>query len=208
MDEQFTDRTLRRILNEIDKCKTSDNDGNSVMSFNLVKHYIEKCYKQGLKNGKYVTRIVPTLKGDGCPCCGQYVKLYKRNMSSSMVTVFVFMYRWFKRKPDEEWMNVGHEIINAKFPVPIRRGGTFTFLKHWKFIVQKPGTNKEGTSKESGMWKLTDKGKSFIEKKITAPSCVYVFNDKLYYFGDKMINIDEAFKIKFNYKQMMAGEYD
>lgn len=135
-------------------------------------------------------------KGTECPCCGQFVKRYKRKLNSSMAEGLIVMYKSHKETSDHEWIHVTSFDLNAF------RGGDWAKVRYWDLATEKP--HEGDTSKRtSGWWKLTIKGFLFVEKKLTLPKYILLYNDKFLDFEGKNINIEESLGYKFNYQELM-----
>jgi len=45
-------------------------------------------------------------EGMHCPVCSQFVKLYKRKLTSSMAYALILIHWYFKNNPEEKWLHV------------------------------------------------------------------------------------------------------
>jgi len=129
-------------------------------------------------------------KGIGCPCCNQFVKMYKRKLGSAQSRALIIVYN-----NPSEWMHVSD--INKQINI----AGDFAKLQHWGLIVQKP--NKNIMKKSSGLWKLTKKGNDFIVGGITIPSHIHILNNEVMGFSDTHTSIIESLGKHFDYKELM-----
>lgn len=131
-------------------------------------------------------------KGTECPCCNRVVKMYKRNINEKMVKSLIQL-----SKMGKGFHHVG-DIVQG-----ISNTGTndFSKLHHWGMIKQVKD-NERGVNK-SGFWKITETGTAFVNKEISAPAYAIVYNKKAYSFAEEHIFIDQAFKVKFNYRELM-----
>ena len=135
-------------------------------------------------------------KGTSCPCCGQFVKLYKRKLNSGMAFALINIYN---RKTDD-WMNVREYFRENN----MRDNNDWTRLGIWKLIEERKGKPEHG-GKTMGEWKITEKGKSFVCNKLRVPSHFNFFDNRLYGFSDTTTNIRQALGNKFSYEELMSN---
>lgn len=133
-------------------------------------------------------------KGIGCPCCGQFVKKYKRKLAATPSRMLIRLY--------ELGGNWNHVKLIAK-DISGTGTGDFSKLAYWKLIEEQP--NDDSNKKNSGYWRITHEGRLFVENKITLASHVYVYNTKCLGFSDKHINIITSLGKKFNYAELMSN---
>lgn len=148
-------------------------------------------------------------KGATCPCCHQFVKLYRRPFNKSMAYVLLLIARYYRRvevKPDE-WLHVPSYIAEVAVGNPRRAAavrGDWAKLKFWGLIEEKPETRKDG-SPRVGYWRLTQLGRQFVHREVKVPSHVYIYNGApLPKVVDEMITIDEALTTEFSYTEIMG----
>lgn len=134
--------------------------------------------------------------GTDCPCCGQLVKLYKRKLNSGMAYGLIKAYKM----SGNEWFHVNdlldQKVAMAQLEVPR--------LKYWG-LVEHREQNDNPNTKTSGFWRVTDKGRDFIEGTISVEKHVYVYNGRDRGFSDERITIKEALGSKFQYDELMFG---
>lgn len=158
-------------------------------------------------------------KGARCPCCKQYVKIYKRPLGSQMARWLIWLVRtweWQLRLPAGNRNSQGHGINYHWLPgawVDIKgspvRGGDYAKLIHWGLVEQKPHVpgKKNGSpsrdTRDSGMWRPTFKGLDFVYRRTMVPSHVLLYdNIKL---GEELhlISIEDALGKKHSYTELM-----
>ena len=136
-------------------------------------------------------------KGCECPCCGQFVKLYNFKLSSSQVVGLIYLYKLDKENPDSFFKVKDIERYKEGFG-----GGSFAKGKHWGLITDE--LNDDTSKRTSGLWRITERGRKFVEGTIVLPHGVKLYNKKKYgYDKSKLINIKEALGKKFDYKELM-----
>lgn len=134
--------------------------------------------------------------GITCPCCGQYCRLYKRKLNAPMACALIWL---VLRKTDtkKDWINI-HEspLFQGR-----RVGGDFAKLEHWRLIESK--LNEDETKRCSGLWRPTEKGVAFVEKRITVPAKVHLYNNVIHGWSEEHITIIDALGEKFDYGELM-----
>ena len=145
--------------------------------------------------------------GIHCPVCNQFVKLYKRKLTSSMAYALILIHWYFKNNPEEKWLHVEKYLKSIEsVPHPIR--GDFHKLRYWKLIEKKKGEKEDGNP-DVGYYAITDKGKEFVEKKIQVPKHVYIYNSEVKGFNEDVeIDIQNALGSKFQYDELMLNNLE
>lgn len=136
-------------------------------------------------------------KGVTCPCCTQFVKLYKRPAHATMALTLIRMYH-SDNKNKGAWFNV-KQLVKG-----ISDTGTndFSKFRHWGLVEEAPNDTDKKTS---GFWRITDEGRKFVEGKTTITKNILLFNKKSYGFMGPKIAIKEVLGEKFNYEELMNG---
>lgn len=137
-------------------------------------------------------------KGYNCPCCSQFCKRYYRKLNVNMALVLIMLVR--KKKfgfmPIEEFMRVNG----------FHRSGDFSYLIHWGLLEKMTGERPDG-SKKNGFYKITEKGIRFVKEEITVPQTLIYYLGKCEGFEGGEIGIREALGKKFDYTELMKGDY-
>ena len=136
------------------------------------------------------------LKGADCPCCGLFVKKYRRKLNSTQCQSIINLYR-LSRNSDTYY-----HITDIE---PKKAGtGELSKLIYWGLVENK--INIDTNKKCSGFWKITKLGKSFVENKLTVPKYCIVYNKKLLGLDDdETTDIVTALGSKFSYPELMLG---
>jgi hypothetical protein len=138
-------------------------------------------------------------KGIDCPCCRQFVKLYKRKLNSGMAVTLLRIYN--ESKGDEEkWIPVKEFLRINKY----KNSHDWTLLKHWGLLEEKEHI-ENNTTKSSGYWKITEKGKEFVMNKISVPNKVHIYNNIVLGFSEDKTTIIESLGKHFNYKELFSN---
>lgn len=132
-------------------------------------------------------------KGVTCPCCEQFVKLYKRKLNSGMALTLIRIYRH-----SQGWVPVKEFLRQNKW----HNGHDWTLLRFWGLLEEKQHAKGENSS---GYWRITAKGISFVLNHITVPKRMLMYNQSCYGFEGGETSISEALGNKFNYQELMAA---
>lgn len=140
--------------------------------------------------------------GVACPCCGQFVKLYRRTLTSSMVWALLIVNDYFARPGCDPWLHV-EDYLKALpgLPAPIR--GDFAKLRFWGFIEKAPGVRDDGSSR-NGYYRITDAGQQFANGVTVAPAAVYIYNNEFYGYDDQTVHVNDKVA-GFNFTDLMGG---
>lgn len=134
------------------------------------------------------------VKGTHCPCCGQNVKVYRRNLNRSMAWALIYMYR----KYGQGWVHVpstGHLA---------RLGGDWAKMAFWGVIEEKDEQKDDGNP-HAGYWRLTALGSRFVLGQ-RLKKYVYIYNNQdLQQPSPETVSIREALGKKFDYAELMRG---
>jgi hypothetical protein len=146
--------------------------------------------------------------GEGvvCPCCGQFVKLYKRVLSSSMAYALILIDRHFRRS--SEWLHVQSYIVDLPDLDPKVRAavrGDFAKLSYWGLLCERPGGKSESGSPRAGHWRITHKGRQFVDGVIRVPKHALVYNRAARGFSEESVNIRQALGERFDYDELMKA---
>lgn len=151
-----------------------------------------------LEEAKTQLRASFKTKGMKCPCCTQFVKMYNRAITSAMACALIYIHKSGKR----EFFHVEDYLKEIDCPSSIR--GDFAKLRFFGLIESIDLTRKDGSDR-SGYYKITQKGIDFVNGTIQVPRAVRIFNNATYGMDEEMIDIHQALKNKFSYKDLMAS---
>ena len=149
-----------------------------------------------LEEAKKYLRYHITKKGAACPCCTQFAKIYKRPLTYSMVHALALIYK----SGTKDFFHVEEYLKEEDCSASIR--GDFPKLRFW-LMLEAYDESREDGSKRNGYYKITGLGEQFLKGNIAVPSFVKLYNNKKYGESDEMINIEQAVKNKFNYRELM-----
>jgi|ERR1035437_5613651 hypothetical protein len=163
-----------------------------VVKFSSSEHTVEV-----LKAGLFTTENLQV--GCRCPVCNQMVKLYKPTINNNMALCLIDLYKLDKANPEKVWWHVSRDI-NVSFAV----SGAFAKLRHWDLIEMKPKEKGSDKKRTSGMWKITETGKQFVEMKTTVQEHVKLFNATLYGLDGGQVDIRSCLAEDFDYTSLMS----
>jgi hypothetical protein len=130
------------------------------------------------------------VKGCDCPVCGQTVRVYKILLNKGMVGSLI------------EFGRYRGEYVHA--PTVLSKGAinsrSYPKLVHWGLVVSK--INEDEKKKDSGYWRITRKGRSFLRGKIFLPKYVFLYNNKVCKVSNEEVDIEEALGVSFDYRSI------
>jgi hypothetical protein len=136
-------------------------------------------------------------KGVDCPCCKQFVKLYKRKLNSGMALTLCRIYK--ESISDKKWIPVKDFLRQNKF----KNGHDWTLLRFWGLLEEKQKDSNDNETKNSGYWRITEKGEAFTLNKIDVPRQIFIYNSKIYGVSEDRIKITKCLGDDFNYEELM-----
>lgn len=148
--------------------------------------------------------------GTICPCCERYAKRYRRKIHSGMARVLINLYQLTKHG---SWVDYRRAcLVDGRLI-----GRDFTILRYWglveqcqdpKWVASEKGTQTSDNSEleqrpGSGLWRVTQHGREFVQGTDKAAAWVEVFADKVVGRAESTIDIHQALGAKFNYTELM-----
>jgi hypothetical protein len=146
------------------------------------------------------TKLYDELRsGAICPCCHQFVKMYKRKLNSGMALTLLRIHYHHKT----EWVQVKsflriHQYTNSH---------DWTLLRFWGLMEEYDQDPEDESKKSNGIWKVTPMGIDFIERRIRVKSHILTYNGRCYGMEGKEIDILDALgkKNQFHYQELMQS---
>lgn len=135
-------------------------------------------------------------KGFSCPCCGQYVKQYRRSFNSNMALCLLAMYKHSKG----EYVHV-EKLLNDN---GYQRCGDFSYMRFYG-LIQPLKEKREDGSPRNGYYRITAMGTMFVEGKHKVQKHFLIKNNKFEGFEGEEINIRQALTEKFDYEKLMKN---
>ena len=127
--------------------------------------------------------------GTGCPACGQLVKAYKRKLNANMCKALAIIHN---RTKDGVYIHVQ----NVFSLLGLRATAMdYSYLEKWKLIEVDPNNN--------GHWRVTDKGKQFMNDQLVLSAYCLVYAGDVYEWSSEMVNISEALTTRFKLEEVL-----
>lgn len=137
-----------------------------------------------------------TPRGGSCHCCGRYGKIYKRSLLRAMVNALIVLYN---NKTDEYTHYRDKQITDT---LPSRDFGT---LVHWGLTEAQKGKKSDGNPKR-GYYRITEKGRKFVQGRLSVPKHVYLYDNEMVYVHDEeTVTIRDVMGKDFNYDELMSS---
>lgn len=141
--------------------------------------------------------------GVTCPCCGQFCKVYRRKLNSTMARALILIYHWFQAHPQEKWLHVPDFLVKVKADSTVA-GGDVSKLRFWDLLEAQKGQRADGSGRV-GFYRITDLGRKFIEGKAAVPRYAFTYNQLLLRMSDEMTTIEQALGDRFDYGVLMRS---
>jgi len=128
--------------------------------------------------------------GTSCPACGQLVKAYKRKLNANMCRALAIIYA--RTNESSIYIHVQNEFTTLGLRATAM---DYTYLEKWKFIEVNPD--------KSGHWRVTDKGRAFVEDTLVVPSYCLVYAGNVYEWSTDTVNMTEALTTRFKLSEVL-----
>ena len=128
--------------------------------------------------------------GTSCPACGQLVKAYKRKLNANMCRALAIIYA--RTNESGIYIHVQNEFTTLGLRATAM---DYTYLEKWKFIEVNPD--------KSGHWRVTDKGRAFVEDTLVVPSYCLVYAGNVYEWSTDTVNMTEALTTRFKLSEVL-----
>ena len=138
-------------------------------------------------------------EGTTCPCCGRFVKLYKRKLHAEMAA---FLCRLVARWRREQRYYSTRELC----PALTKSATDGSYLVHWGLLEREPIPNRNEAGGKAGMYRPTDRGIAFVEGRITVASHIHILCGEIVGFSLDNIGAREALGDRFSYDELMGKE--
>ena len=160
------------------------------MTLNEAKTELRKNWKEGAE----------------CPCCTQFVKLYRRTITSSMAAWLIEFFHADLDGDPEGWIKVSAR--DWKY----MKGGDYAKLRHWGLIEAHPDNQEAGAPdrKSAGYWRITMHGRDFVRGRCAVRQHVHIFADRRIESGagGNPVLIWECLRNRFSYNDLMGAATD
>jgi len=148
------------------------------------------------------------MEGSDCPCCGQHVKMRGESLTRTVVEPLVWMAEnfclidWSGTRPKllkSSWVSVSKSA-----PRQFRTSRHYTRAKYWGLIERSIEDSVE-EQLTSGLWRLTQKGLSFISGTIALPKKALVYLGVERGYDGEEIYVEDALREEFSLKEHLKG---
>lgn len=136
-------------------------------------------------------------KGMDCPCCGRFTKRYKYKLSKNVCRFMAVL-----RKIEKGTNRFVHVTELLSVDPRILMSRDFLRAQFYDMIEEGSVENTEA-KKRSGLWRLTDKGRSFISGQLSVPEYVTMYDGKVLGFEGEAKTVSDFDKEFFNYSELM-----
>lgn len=135
-------------------------------------------------------------RGDRCPCCGQFAKVYSRKMTAFTARAMIAMYRYYRT----EFVQMP-ELIRQRLTSQTQ-GGYATLGLYWGLIEEENQRREDGG--RAGWWRLTELGIQFVLGEISVPKHARIYDGRILGYSDERVTIRDTLGTKFNYDELMS----
>jgi len=159
---------------------------------------------QAKKMGRFVEEFkaknlddipIDLVKGGFCPTCTQFAKLYKRSINRGMVKILF----WLSYNTREgEWVHTP-----SRGNRQVLRSNEISKLELWGFVESRE--NENDGKKYSGVWRLKEKGRTFLLGKMRVPKYFTIYNNEVYESSEEDVCLEDCRDVDFDYRTLMES---
>lgn len=143
----------------------------------------------------WLRRVIWEKGGAICPCCDRFDSVFDRKVNLASVKVLARLYWWTNRH--------GVGFHHYRDFIKGQTGRDFTaFCIPLKLIERRPLDPHNKKQKTSGMYRITDRGRAFVEGRLAIAARVLLYHNESVGFSDKHQYI-AAFWPDFDYEELM-----
>jgi hypothetical protein len=136
--------------------------------------------------------------GTTCPCCGQKVMLYPRQVTGHMVQALAVLHANTMPGEFSHWptLLVKYRISNAGDGMPMK-------LRYWDLVEEDSQVRPDGG--RAGYWRLTDRGRLFLRGVVSIQQYAMVYNRQCYGFEGPAVWVSDRKYKKFDLRELLNG---
>ena len=109
------------------------------------------------------------------------------------------------KKQTDDFFHVEDYLKNIPgLPSSIR--GDFAKMRLWNLIEKNEELREDGSNR-NGLYKITQRGRNFVQGKTTVKSHVLIYDNRFLGFDGDQISIADALGEKFSYAELMGLEH-
>jgi len=131
-----------------------------------------------------------------CRVCGRYVFLGKHKIDSAMARALVRLYKYDCHHPGD-WMDYRNYRARGE-------SRKHSLLRHWGLVQR--ADKKTGPG--AGFWRITERGKAFIEERVQVPAAAHLYNDTCYGFTKRTTGIRHALGNAFDLDELLQSVWE
>lgn len=136
--------------------------------------------------------------GANCPCCDRFGKVYSRSINRSIAQSLKWMYLFSKEHGAGVWADMREDA-----PQQSIRANEYTKLLSWN-LAEKMPVEPGSSQKNSGMYRITQKGIDFVECRIMVPKNVFIYNNEVLGSSEEMTDFVSCLDEHFDYQELMT----
>ena len=134
-----------------------------------------------------------------CTHCGRSARMYSRLLGDPIAKELILLYRVSSQGQFDAWYST-----RELHPRDHKASTDLRLARFWDLIEISDKTNDAGA--RAGMFRLTDKGRRFVQNLEFVPRRVLLYNNHLVQGPEgPLISIKEATDLAFKYEDLMKG---
>ncbi len=138
--------------------------------------------------------------GVTCPACDQFVKVYRRKLTSVTARILIAMHH--TPGDAEGYMH----LPTMRLHVPGAGGGDSIKAAYWQLIEPMPNVERDDGSNRTGWWRLTPRGEAFVRDTLRIPTYALIYDGAcLGHDESTTVGIRDVLGTRFHYDDLMAG---
>lgn len=141
-------------------------------------------------------------EGAECPCCTQFVKVYRRKLNAGMGRVLIKLWH----KAGLEWTYLPH-VDYAEGQTEVRavgHSGEMCMTRFWGLIEPLPNTERNDGSTRVGWWRMTPLGRDFVGGVVQVQKYAIMYAGRCLELDGPMVGIRDVLGDKFDYSELMG----
>lgn len=132
--------------------------------------------------------------GSSCPCCGQWVRLNKFSIQSTVAYALIHIDAYFMELDAASWLHVRQFVDKLKY-----KPTNIPMLRHWGILERREGEKEDGNPR-LGEYRITPLGHQYAQGNVSLPEFLYYYNDTPYRLDGPLRDIKYALGDAFNYE--------
>jgi len=130
-------------------------------------------------------------KGEHCPCCTQFAKVYRRPITSASARSLVLL-----------WRAAQHNY--AHLPTVLKHThADEAKLAYWGLMEEEAVVRPDGG--RAGWWRVTDLGERWIYQTVTVPKYARIYDGRCLGLSGDPVTIIDALGTRFDLRVLMSA---